>query len=424
MIANTAWFTSARFGMFVHYGLYSLLGRGEWVLNREGIPVDEYKRLADRFTAEKFDAGAICDLAIRWGMRYIILTTMHHDGFRLYDTALSDFSTMKTAARRDLVAETITAARSRGLRVGLYHSLNNWTDQPDAASALEDPKAYEVFIKNAFERVRELVTKYNPIDVLWYDGWWPFNAEGWRAQEMNAMVREIQPHILLNNRNGLPGDFGTPEGHVSAPKPWRPWEACMTLNNSWGYHAGDHDWKSPGDVIDLLAACANGRGNLLLNVGPRGDGSIPSETIRVLNAVGEWIRRNGECIFDTDLFTFGLRDRADHRSDWSHHGPLNARGNVLYLLARRWPGREFALNGVEGNVKLITLLATGEKVSWHQTEGRVVLKDLAAADPDPICSVFRFECDRATSLYLCGGLRTPGVPHPPYDPCRSDIVNG
>ena len=130
-------FVHARYGMFIHYGLYSLLERAEWVLNREQIPIDEYRKLADRFTAEHFDATALCDLAVRAGMRYIVLTTMHHDGFRLYDTALSDFSTAKTAAKRDLVAELVKAARARGLRIGLYHSLNNWTDQPDSVAALE-----------------------------------------------------------------------------------------------------------------------------------------------------------------------------------------------------------------------------------------------------------------------------------------------
>jgi alpha-L-fucosidase len=423
-IVDTTWFTAARFGMFVHYGLYSLLGRGEWVLNREGIPVEEYKKLADRFTAEKFDPDAICDLAIRAGMRYIVLTTMHHDGFRLYDTALSDFCTTKTAAKRDLVAETITAAKARGLKVGLYHSLNNWTDRPDAVDALEDPKAYETFIRNTHERIRELVTKYNPIDVLWYDGWWPFNAEGWRAEEMNAMVRSIQPHILLNNRNGLPGDFGTPEGHISAPNPWRPWEACMTLNDSWGYHAGDHNWKSAGDVIDLLAACAQGRGNLLLNIGPRGDGSIPQPSVTILEQVGEWLNRNGECIFDTDEFTFSLRERGAHRGDWTAHGPLTAKGNVLYLLARRWPGIEFALSGIQCEVQRISLLADARSIRFERIGNRILVKDLPRVDPDPICSVLRIECDRPPTVYLCGGLRTPSVVHPPYDPCPSDIAHG
>ena len=157
---QTDWFYNARFGAIVHYGLYSLLERAEWVMNREAIPPQEYAKLADRFSADKFDAGALCDLAVRSGMRYVVFTTMHHDGFRLYGSALSSFNCVQ-ACGRDLTGEMVEAARSRGLRIGLYHSLNNWTDQPDAVSALEDKGACKQFIDNTFERVRELVTHFS-----------------------------------------------------------------------------------------------------------------------------------------------------------------------------------------------------------------------------------------------------------------------
>lgn len=418
------WFADARFGMFVHYGLYSLLGRGEWVMNREKIPRDEYARLARDFSAEWFDADALCDLAANAGMRYIVLTTMHHEGFRLYDTALSEYCTSKTASRRDLVAEVIAAARKRKLRVGLYHSLNNLYDQPDAVDALESAQAKKQFIDATHARIRELLTKYNPVDVMWYDGWWPFDADGWRAEEMNAMVRKIQPHILVNGRNGLAGDFATPEMHMSAPTPWRPWEACMTLNNSWGYHAGDHDWKTPGQVVDLLATAANGRGNLLLNVGPTGDGSIPGETVRVLSAVGDWIRACGECIFGTDIFTFDLRARGEHRSEWSNFGPFTAKGNTLYLLARKWMGPKLTLAGFECRVQRATLLRPRRELTVAQADDKVTIQGLPTVAPDPVCPVLRFECDRPPVLYLTGGLRTPRVPHPHYDPCPSEIATG
>lgn len=415
-MSETSWFTEARYGLFIHYGLYSLLGRGEWVLNREQIPLSEYRSMAASFTAEKFDAGAICNLAVRAGMRYVVLTTMHHEGYRLYPTALSEF-----CSRRDLVGELVVAARARGLRVGLYHSLNNWYDQPDAVAALEDKRAYETFIGKTHARLREIVTRYNPIDLLWYDGWWPFNAAGWRAEEMNKMVRAIQPHILFNGRNGLPGDFATPEGHLTAPRPWRPWEACLTLNDSWGYHTGDQHWKSPQQIVDFLAACAQGQGNLLLNIGPRGDGSIPEESVRVLEAVGDWLRRGGaEAIFGTDQFTFDLRERGDHRGDWCSHGPLTAKGNSLYLLVRRWPGRTLTLAGVECRVRAVTLL--GQELSFEQTGGRVIINRLPDTPSDPVCPVIRFDCDRPPALYLTGGLRQPAVPHPHYDPCPSDLA--
>ena len=416
-------FVHARYGMFIHYGLYSLLERAEWVLNREQIPIDEYRKLADRFTAEHFDASAICDLAVRAGMRYIVLTTMHHDGFRLYDTALSDFNTAKTAARRDLVRELVDAARARGLRIGLYHSLNIWTDRPDAVAALEDRGAYDTFIRNTLDRLRELATRYKPFDVMWYDGWWPFNAEQWQGEKMNAMIRGIQPHILFNGRNGLPGDFATPEGHLGSPKPWRPWEACITMNNSWGFHRGDHEWKTPGQVVDMLATVAAGRGNLLFNIGPRGDGSVPEQSVRVLEAVGDWIRRCGECVFDTDPFTYDLQEKGDHRGDWNAFGPLTAKGKQLYWLIRKWVGPELTLAGLECRVLKATLMGSNRDLKFTQNGGRLVLTGLPQADPDPVCPVIRFDCDKPPSIYLTGGMRVPKAPHPHYDPCPSDIAH-
>ena len=416
-------FADLRYGLFIHYGLYSLLGRGEWAWNREEIPAAEYCALANRFIADRFDAEALCDLAVRAGMRYVVLTTMHHEGFRLYDTTLSDFNTVKKAARRDLVAGIVAAARKRGLKIGLYHSLNNWHDQPDSVAALEDRDSYSKFIDATFARIRELVTKFNPIDVLWYDGWWPFNAEGWQAERMNAMVREIQPHILFNGRNGLSGDFATPEGHMGAPNPWRPWEACMTLNNSWGFHAGDHDWKSPGQVVDLLASAAQGRGNLLLNIGPLGDGSVPEESVRVLETVGDWLARcGGEAIFNTELFNFDLQERGEHRGDWSFHGSFTVKENNLYWLIRRWPGGELTLGGLQAKVRCVQLLGeAGRPVSFRQEGSKLILSDLPDMPPDPVCPVLRIECDRPPTLYQCGGLRIPKVHHPHYDPCPSDI---
>ncbi|MEI6971399.1 MAG: alpha-L-fucosidase [bacterium] len=422
-MADTKWFSDARYGMIVHYGLYSLLGRHEWVMNREQIPPVEYRKLARRFTARMFDAEELCDLAVNAGMRYITLTTMHHDGFRLYDSELTDFTTARTAAKRDLVSEVVAAARKRGLRISLYHSLNNWMDQPDAVAALEDPAAYELFMRNTFARIRELVLKFNPIDVLWYDGWWPFNAEKWRGEVMNDMVRAIQPHILFNGRNGLSGDFATPEGHLGAPRPYRPWEACLTLNNSWGFCKADKEWKTPQQLVDMLATVAQGRGNLLMNVGPCGDGSIPKAAVTILTTVGDWLRRCGECIYDTDSFTFDLRERGDHRGDWCSHGPMTAKGRNLYLLVRRWAGSTIVLGGLKARVQRVNLLGDGREVAFSQDDNRVVLSGLPAAAPDPVCPVLRFECDRAPVVYLTGGMREPAVPHPHYDPCPSDIVH-
>ena len=422
--SNTSWFTHARYGLFIHYGLYTLLERGEWVWNREGIPIEEYKALAARFTATDFDADRLCRMAVDAGMRYVVLTTMHHEGFRLYPTALSDFHIGNSgAAGRDLVAEIIAAARKHGLKVGLYHSLNNWHDQPDSVAAVEDPVACEKFIKATHERIRELVTRYNPIDILWYDGWWPFNAEGWQAEKMNAMMREIQPHILFNGRNGLPGDFATPEQHLSAPQPWRSWEACVTMNESWSYHAGDHEWKTEAQLLDMLTRCAQGNGNLLLNVGPTPEGIVPEPCARVLAKVGAWLRKNGEAIYDTELFTYDLQARGGHRGDWNFYGPMTVKGNSLYWLIRRPHGSEATLGGLENKVLAARRLDNGASLPFTQSGGLVHIRSVPATDETGLWPALRIECDGPPVVYQSGGIRVPNAPHPHYDPCPSDIAH-
>lgn len=423
---NMKWFMDARFGLFIHYGLYSILGRGEWVMNRERIAPAEYMKLSERFTAEHFDADRICRMAMNAGMRYIVLTTMHHDGFALYDSDVVPFNSRKSAAGRCLVSELVHAARKHQLKIGLYHSLNNWSHQPDGTDALERPADYKRFIQFTFDRIEELVTKFNPIDVLWYDGWWPFNAQGWQAQRMNEMVRRHQPHILFNGRNGLPGDFGTPEGHMAASSPWRPWEACITHNDSWGYNAFDQNWKSPGQVITLLATAAQGCGNLLLNVGPKPDGDIPQPSVDMLQAVGDWLSRHGRCIYDTQPFTFNLMERAGHRGDWSHHGPFTARGRHLNLIVTRWRDEgTLTMGGFVNRVKSVTLHGKdSHPVAFTQKGDVITLTDLPRTNPDPIFPVVTFACDTdAPELYLSGGMRVPTVAHPPYDPCPSDIMH-
>jgi hypothetical protein len=414
-------FADLRYGLFVHYGLYSLLGRGEWARNREAIPREEYTSLAEAFGAERFDADSLCRLALDAGMRYIVFTTMHHDGFRLYGTKLSGFCTMHTPCGRDLVAEVVEAARRHGLGIGLYHSLNNWHDQPDAVDALERPEAYERFIAQTLARIEELVRRFNPIDLLWYDGWWPFDARGWQAERMNAMVKSIQPHILFNGRNGLPGDFATPEQHLVAPSPWRPWEACITLNNSWGYHAGDDDWKTPGQVIDLLAACANGGGNLLLNIGPRGDGSVPEASQRILREVGAWLRGGGaEAIFGTDRLATQPswpdpeQPLAQPCVEWNHHGPMTVKGDCLYLILRR-PAPTVCLAGLSQPPVEVTLLSAGgaRPAAFSHAGGWLRIDGL---DTTTMCPVLRLRFPSPPTMYQCGGMRVPRVRHPHYDP--------
>lgn len=416
-------FSKARYGMFVHFGLYSLLGRGEWVMNREEIPRETYRALADKFKPEAFQADELARLAVDSGMKYLVFTTMHHDGFRLYHSDLTDFCSTKTAAKRDFTEEMVAACQKHGLKIGLYHSLNNWMDLPDAVDALEDKSAYEDFIEKTHRRIEELVRRFNPVDILWYDGWWPFHAAGWQSERMNAMVRAIQPHILFNGRNALPGDFATPEGHLSSPTPWRPWEGCLTLNDSWGYSEGDQNWKTPAQVISLLTTCASRQGNLLLNVGPRGDGSIPEATLSILRDVGNWLKLHQEAIFGTDFFTFDLREEGNFRSEWNHAGSLTARGNNLFWIIKRWPKEGLTLGGLQVRVKRAAFLHNDASIDFQQDGTRLQLRGLPQAGPTPLLPVIRLECDAPPKLYQCGGMRRPKVPHPHYDPVESDIMH-
>src|SRR3954447_11311490 len=276
------WFRDARFGMFIHWGLYSQLGRHEWVMNRERIPVAEYEPLADTWKPKPNCARVWAKLAKQAGMRYMVMTTKHHEGFCLFDSKLTDHNAAKRGPGRDLVAEYVEAARAEGLRVGFYYSLMDW-HHPDGAHCKKDEAARRRFVDYIHGQVRELCSNYGKLDILWYDVAWPLSAEGWESVKMNKMVRQLQPDILINNRAKIPEDFTTPEQRIQAFS--EPWEACMTMNDSWGYQRADDDWKSPKTVVSNLVTCARGYGNYLLNIGPKADGSIPDESVQILTNV-------------------------------------------------------------------------------------------------------------------------------------------
>lgn len=418
---NLKSFVGARLGLFIHFGLYSILGRGEWVINREQLSLDEYRKLADQFDPTEFDADALVGLAAEAGCRYVCFTTMHHEGFALYDSDVVEFNSVKTCGR-DFAAEIVAACRKHGLRVHLYHTLNQWMHHPEGVAALESKADYERFITFVFDRLRELATKYSPVECIWYDGWWPFDANGWRAEEMNRMLREIQPHILLNERNCGNADFATPEQHLATPYPWRPWEACITHNGSWGYHRGDNRFKPLWHVIDMITQAATGGGNVLLNVGPDGKGRIPDESTTMLRELGQWMRTHGEAIYDSEPFIFANHQADDLRGDWATHGRYTVRGNTLYYHLFAWPGQSVAIGGVKvGQAQRARLLGSDTPLQTTQNNGRLEITGLPDAPPHSVGGVVAIEFDQPPTLYLCGGMRTPNVDHPRYDPCEPDL---
>ncbi len=376
------WWHEAKFGMFIHWGLYSVLGRHEWVMENEGIPVAEYEQLAKRFVPKPNAARDWARLAKRAGQKYMVMTTKHHEGFCLFDSKLTDYCAPKQACGRDLVREYVEAARAEGLRVGFYYSLMDW-HHPDGARCATDEAARKRFVEYIHGHVRELLTNYGKIDILWYDVSWPLNAQGWESERMNEMVFKLQPEIIVNNRNQLPGDFSTPEQRIQAEKTGRAWEACMTMNGSWGYHAADDDWKTPKTIVRNLATCARGGGNYLLNIGPKPDGSIPVESVNIMTAVGKWVGRNSESIYGTDRCGVGR----------SNFAGFTRKGNTLYIHVHFWPGDTVAIGGLTCKVKSAKLLATGKSVDFQQDRFRVRFTGLPKTAPDDPVTVIAAECD-------------------------------
>src|SRR6516164_273193 len=375
------WWHAAKFGMFIHWGVYSVYGRHEWVMEMEGIPASEYEKTAKLFTPKPNAARDWARLAKRAGMKYMVMTTKHHEGFCLFDTKTTNYCAPKQGPGRDLVKEYVEAARGEGLRVGFYYSLMDW-HHPDGARCATDEVARQRFVEYTHGLIRELMTNYGKIDVLWYDVHWPLTAEQWQSERMNKMVFELQPDIIVNNRNGLPGDFATPEQRIEAAKSGA-WESCMTLNDSWGYQRSDDNWKSSRQSIRNLISCMRDEGNYLLNIGPRADGSIPEESVRVLSEVGQWLARNGESIYPTE--TCQVRR--------SNYASFTRKGNTLYMHVHYWPGEVVAFSGLQTSVKSARLLATGKKVEFDQDRFRVRLTGLPAEPPDHPVTTFAIECE-------------------------------
>ena len=387
------WFHQARFGLFVHWGLYSIPAHGEWEMFRARWRPEEYAKLARRFNPRRFDADAWANLAAEAGARYMVLTTRHHDGFCLFDSRVSDFTSVKTAAWRDLVAEFVRAGRKAGLRVGLYYSLLDWRF-PGYFEPRRHRASAEALVRQTHDQVRELMTNYGRVDVLWYDGRWISHgrvkmdqAKFWRAKELNAMVRRLQPHILINNRSGTREVLDTPEQHVTASAPGRAWESCMTIGDApgWGYVRHNPNFKTVPQLLQNLVRAAAGEGNYLLNIGPKPDGSIRKEEQVRLRALGKWLRTNGEAIY-------GSRRCAlpDDTLPGGEHGLWTRKGSAAYLHVFRWPGETLIVPLVDTRVLSAEVLATGRKARVRQEyNGRLVISGLPKRPPDPNVSVIK-----------------------------------
>jgi alpha-L-fucosidase len=380
---SAAWWDDARYGLFVHWGVMAIPERGDWVMQREHIPVDEYEALGARFTAEAWNPTEQAALARRAGMRYGVLVTRHHDGFCLWDTATTAFKAPNTPAGRDLVREWTDAFRAEGLEVGLYYSLLDWRFDAYWRGPRRDPTGWAAFRDVVHEQIRELLSGYGDIGVLWYDGFWPYSGGDWGADELAAMARALQPGILLNDRSGAPGDFTTPEQSLPLIPPLTRWEACMTTNDHWGWHSGDHNWKTPADVIHALVRCAAGAGNLLLNIGPKPDGSLPAEAVDPIERAGEWLSVNGASVYGA------------LRSPFLAHayGPVTCKPGKLYLHCFAEAEDELRLGFVANRATGARYLDGAGELEVRQNGDVLTVTDLVGYALDPYDTVIEVDLD-------------------------------
>ena len=349
-----AWFREARFGMFIHYGLYSALGTGEWSQANENYTVAEYEALAARFAPKKDCAREWCETAKKAGAKYAVLTTRHHEGFSLWDSKVNPYNSV-SACGRDIVREFCEACREYGLKIGLYSSLMDW-HREDGWRCAYDRGARESFLDYIEALNTELLTNYGKIDILWYDVACPLHgAEGWDSVARNARLRALQPHIIINNRSSLPEDFDTPEQGIHASP--CDWEACMTLTRlGWGYideEQGLPFMISAKQILRDMHMCTCGGGNLLLNIAPAPDGSVTPDSANTLTAVSA----------DADCKTFYL---------WNWVWPKNG---------------ELRFGGYMDAPVKISYLATGEEIKFTHDGHRIILRGLPTEVPDKIAGV-------------------------------------
>ncbi len=373
---DMTWWQEARFGMFIHWGVYSIPGRGEWLMYQEHVPFKEYALLADQFNPKNFNPKAWVAKAKEAGMKYVVLTTRHHDGFCLFDSKVSDFTAPKTGAKRDLIREFADACHEAGMRMGFYYSLTDWHFPGVLPQGYPVSKpTMKLLVDQAHAQVRELLTNYGKVDILWFDGLSPNDPVGWRSKELLAMARKLQPEIIINDRSGIPGDFGTPENSVTAQD--RPWESCFCMNRTWGYAPYDRNYKPVDELLRLLVSCTSQKGNFLLNVSPDGEGTLPKEQLENLENIGKWMKRNGKGIYGAGPSPIAA----------SNLGMASRVKDKVYLFIQRWPGSTVPIAWVGSKVKSACVLATGQMARIEQKGDRVWLHDLPELPPDTYLNV-------------------------------------
>jgi len=378
------WFPETRYGLFLHWGPYAAYGRGEQVLFREHLDPCEYEANACAWRPDHYDPVLWAETAKKAGFKYAVLTTRHHDGYCLWDTATTDYSSAKQAPQRDLVREFADAFRAAGLRVGLYYSLLDWRIPAWFEGPEVDAEAWTSMRDYIHAQVEELLTDYGEIDLIWFDGVWPRTREDLAGDRLVARIRELQPNILINNRLGGEdsGDLGTPEHHITAED--RIWESCQVSTwRLWGHTIGER-WRSSDKLLDMLCECASKGGNLLMNVGPQADGQLPPEFVARALKIGEWLDTHGEAVYGND---------GGDVTEFITRGWQTTKDNALYLLIRFWDGRPtLRLADLVTPVERVELLTTGQTLAFEQQGEELFIHGLPRTQPTPLFPVIKITC--------------------------------
>lgn len=405
-VGDTGWFMHDRFGMFIHWGLYALPARHEWVKQREEISDADYQKYFDHFNPDLFEPREWAKAAREAGMKYFVITTKHHEGFCLWDSKYTDYKATNTPYGKDLLHQVVDAFRAEGLRVGFYYSLIDWhhpefpidgihaqRNHPDALewNKTRDVRKYAEYMRN---QVRELLTDFGKVDIIWFDFSYPTSEhrgmkgkgrEDWQSEELLKMVRELQPGIIVDNRLDLPGrenaDIQTPEQYQ--PTEWvkvdgEPvvWEACQTFSGSWGYHRDETTWKSAGQLVQMLINTVSCGGNLLMNVGPTGRGTLDERALSALRVYGDWMKLHNRAIYGCSQSDYAAPSDCRYTQN----------GNRLYVHVYAWPFRHLHLPGLGGKVEYAQLLNDASEVHYG-TKGDTLTLDLPIVQPTVVVPV-------------------------------------
>ena len=412
--ARMEWFADAKLGIFIHWGVYS---RGDWSeswsFHNGVVSMADYFAQEDDFTAENYDPAEWVRLIRESGAKYTVITSKHHDGFALWDTQAGEVSAVKSsAAGRDVLTPFVEEVRRQGgLKLGLYYSLIDWPREdypnvfrsgPARYDIHEQPDRWAHFLSFNSAQLHELDQAYHP-DLFWFDGDWEFSSEDWRAPEIVSMLRASNPQVIINSRIQGNGDYATPELGVPVVKPAdRWWETCMTINDSWGFRKKDKNFKSVQIVLNMLVDCMSKGGNLLLDIGPRADGTIPSEEVEVLRELGRWTSKHAEAVYGTRA---GIP--AGHVNAYT---TLNKAGDILYVYLPYAPVESIQISGLKSKIQRARVVGNGAElkvrlyndIDWSEVPG-VYYVEVNSTVLDHRMTVLALELDGPLQLYRGSG---------------------